>query len=459
MEDEVDRLGAGLALLDDVLLRIAQDRRLQLDVAGRVDAVRVAERGRDREVADRVQRVVRLQHVFGLRVEPRVIGAGVVDAVFLAARDAELDLQRHVHLRDARQRAPADLEVLVQRLLRQIQHVRAEQRLAVLGEVLLARGDHALHPGQQLLRAVIGVQHRRHAVHLRHRPHVQRARDRTRDRRLLLAVVQRLAREELRAGVRQLDDDRRLRLLRGGERGVGRARSDDVHRGKRAVDFLAVSEELLEGVTGDDSRGKLEVRHGVALAAQYSPDSPPTVATDFGRGRRPSLSPPAGRTGGSAPGPSRRGSSGRSASADRTRGASTRPAPACSVLGAARCRGPTRPPGRRGRRAGGRRASRRAVVQRVQRRRPDQHQREPRAIVGGHLGVRLHGKPRADHRPPVRHRVRELAAGRDRVGRAVRAVDVDVRALPRHALAEQARERPCTAGGGGAAALGAPDRA
>ena len=47
----------------DERLRVAQDRRLELDVAGRVHAVRVAERRRDREAADGSERVVGLQHV------------------------------------------------------------------------------------------------------------------------------------------------------------------------------------------------------------------------------------------------------------------------------------------------------------------------------------------------------------------------------------------------------------
>ena len=160
-----------------------------------------------------------------------------------------------------RVRSRADLDVLGQRLLGQIEHVRAEERLAVAREVLLAGRDDAVDPGEQLLGAVVGMQHDGHAVDLGQRPHVQRARDRARDRRLLLRVVERLAAVELRAGLRQLNDDRRLGFLGGSHRGVGRVRADDVDGRQGAVDFLAISEQLFERVAGDDPRSQLQVGH------------------------------------------------------------------------------------------------------------------------------------------------------------------------------------------------------
>jgi hypothetical protein len=93
-----DRMRTGAELLLDEVLRVLQDGRLQLDVAGLVDPVHVAEGRRDGEaVADLHQFLVGHRHVLGLGVELGAVDAGVVDAVLLAAGDAEFDLQRHAH--------------------------------------------------------------------------------------------------------------------------------------------------------------------------------------------------------------------------------------------------------------------------------------------------------------------------------------------------------------------------
>jgi hypothetical protein len=52
----------------------------------------------------------------------------------------------------------SSLNVPVHRLLGKIDHVRREQRLAVLLEVALVLVEHTVQPGQQLLGAVVGVQ-------------------------------------------------------------------------------------------------------------------------------------------------------------------------------------------------------------------------------------------------------------------------------------------------------------
>lgn len=56
------------------------------------------------------------------------------------------------------------LDVPVDGLLRQIDHVRREQGLAVQLEVALILVDHAVQPREQLLRAVIGVKDNGNAV-------------------------------------------------------------------------------------------------------------------------------------------------------------------------------------------------------------------------------------------------------------------------------------------------------
>ncbi len=149
MEDEVDRLGGGAVLLLDVLLRVVEDRRCELDIARFVDPVHVAERGRDGEtIADLGDPLVCVGHFLGLGVEVLRLDVGVVHAVFFAARDAELDLERHAHLRHALEIGDAEVDVLLHRFLGEVEHVGAEQRLAGGGVVLLAGVEQSVDPCQ-----------------------------------------------------------------------------------------------------------------------------------------------------------------------------------------------------------------------------------------------------------------------------------------------------------------------
>ena len=125
VEDQVQRFLRRLELLLHQVLRAFEDLRTQLHVARRIDAVHVAKRCRDREVADHREQLEGLRHVLGLGVELGVVGAVMLgaDAVLLAAGDAELDLQAHAQRRHALQDAGAGREVFVDRLLGKIQHV------------------------------------------------------------------------------------------------------------------------------------------------------------------------------------------------------------------------------------------------------------------------------------------------------------------------------------------------
>jgi hypothetical protein len=109
---------------------------------------------------------------------------------------------------------------------------------------------------------VIGVQHDRNAIDLGQRTHMQRARDRAPDRRLVIAVVEGLSTIELRAAVRELNHDGRLGLPRGFESGVGGVRADAIDGGQGAVDFLAMLEECDESVAGDDPGVQFQGSHG-----------------------------------------------------------------------------------------------------------------------------------------------------------------------------------------------------
>ena len=60
----------------------------------------------------------------------------------------------------------AELDVLVEGLLGQIDHVGGEEGLAIGLEVLLVGLEHAVEPGEELLGAVVRVEHNGHSVGL-----------------------------------------------------------------------------------------------------------------------------------------------------------------------------------------------------------------------------------------------------------------------------------------------------
>mmetsp|Transcript_24628 Transcript_24628/g.61175 ORF Transcript_24628/g.61175 Transcript_24628/m.61175 type:complete len:369 (+) Transcript_24628:314-1420(+) len=202
VEDERDRLRAlrQAELLGDVHLRVAQYLRVEPHVARRVDTMDVAKGGGDGELGvDGGELLLDLPDLLRLGVEVLGVDVLVIDAVLLAAGDAQLHLQQHVELRHLLEVLGADLEVLVHRLLRQVDHVRREERLAMRGKVPLRRGEHAIEPRQQFLAAVVGVQYDGHAVLLGHGAHMEGARHGAGDRGLEVGVVEALARVKLAA--------------------------------------------------------------------------------------------------------------------------------------------------------------------------------------------------------------------------------------------------------------------
>ena len=151
-------------------LRVAEDLRIELHVARRVHPVHVAEGRGDGElgVGHRLQRPLHHPHLLRFGVEVLRIGVLVVDAVLLAAGDPQLHLKQHVHLGHPFHVLDADLDVLAERLLREVEHVRREERLAVRLEVLLVRLHEPVEPRQPRALAVVRVQDDRDAVQLGH---------------------------------------------------------------------------------------------------------------------------------------------------------------------------------------------------------------------------------------------------------------------------------------------------
>ena len=207
VEDEVERLVLAV-LRPDGTLDVVEDRRGEDDVARLVDAVDVAKGRRD--------------HVTAALAEAECLGGGDavfdrreqfgvvlrLDAVLLAADNADLDLKDDVRLDAGVEHAGCDLEVLLERHCRAIPHVRLEQRLEALGDALLRDRDEGLHEaGELLLRAVVGVEGDVDVVVLRDRVGELGESGCAGDH-----VLDRLAGRELGAAPRDLDDAVRLGL-------------------------------------------------------------------------------------------------------------------------------------------------------------------------------------------------------------------------------------------------------
>ena len=67
------------------------------------------------------------------------------------------------------------------------------------------------------------------------------------------------ARNELRAGVRKLDDHRRLRLFRCSKRAVDRVGADAIDRGKRATLLLTKCKGFVEMFCGENAWSEFEL--------------------------------------------------------------------------------------------------------------------------------------------------------------------------------------------------------
>lgn len=115
--------------------------------------------------------------------------------------------------------------VLLSRLLRQVNHVTGEERLAVLLEVALVLVEQTVEPGQELLGAVVGVQDDGDTVLRSDAADEVGGGDTTTDGGLLAIVADALAGEVGGTTVGELEDDGALlvtsRLEGGGDGGRG----------------------------------------------------------------------------------------------------------------------------------------------------------------------------------------------------------------------------------------------
>ena len=201
--------------------------------------------------------------ILWLGVERVVVNILVVDTIFLTTSDADFlqfplefrrllcvfaqthHLEPLLHWCSALQVLSGGLDVPVDLLLAQIDHVAGEQRLAVLLEVLLISIQKTIQPWKKLLGAVIGVQDNWDTVGWCNGTDVVSTGDTSSDRSLLLAIGNTLI-EHVRTSfveltcdciylsgevcgttLGHLEDDRRLSIASSLERSNdGRGRGD-----------------------------------------------------------------------------------------------------------------------------------------------------------------------------------------------------------------------------------------
>ena len=254
MEHQVERLAArGQAELGDGrLLAGLQDRRAQLDVARLVDAVHVAERGRQQVAA----LLADAQRVHGRLVVGRrgveLLVDLVGDAVLLAADDADLDLEDDPRLRGLLQQIRGDLQVLVQRHRRAVPHVRLEQRVPAAVDPLAGQRDQRPDVGVELvLRAVVGVQRDVDRVLLGDDVGELGQRGGAGDH-----VLHPGAGAELRAAGGELDDPVASRLGEPAQRGVDGLRTRAVDRRVGVLAALGAVQHLVVDLGGRDRHGR-----------------------------------------------------------------------------------------------------------------------------------------------------------------------------------------------------------
>jgi hypothetical protein len=128
VEDEEDGLVIlGASLLLDVLLVLGEETGLELDVTGLVDTVDVTEASGDGEVGrDLGEGLVDLVDVLGLSVEGVVVNVLVVDTILLTTGDTDLHLEPLLHGGSTLEVLLGGLDVVVNLLLGQINHVGRE---------------------------------------------------------------------------------------------------------------------------------------------------------------------------------------------------------------------------------------------------------------------------------------------------------------------------------------------
>ena len=259
VEDEHDGLVLGeVELLLDVLLGLAEDLRVQLDVTGSVHSVDVTEGSSDGEAgSDLTEGGVHLVDILGLGVQAGVLDTAVVDSVLLSSSHTNLHLQEDSELVAALEVLAGDGQVVLHGLGGQINHVGRVESSASLLEVLLRGIEATVEPGEQLLGAVVGVEDDSDSVGSSHGMHVLGSSHASEDGVALgLVGLQALSGEEGSTSVGELDDDGGVHGSGGLEASVDGVSGGAVDGGDGEAVLLSVLEELHGLVSGEDARMK-----------------------------------------------------------------------------------------------------------------------------------------------------------------------------------------------------------
>jgi hypothetical protein len=255
VEDEEDGLVLlGADLLLNILLVTREELGVELDVAGLVDTVNITETSGNGEVGgDGGESLVDGEDVLGLSVEGVVVNILVVDTVLLTTGDTDFHLEPLLHGGSTLKVGGGSLDVVVDRLLRQVNHVRRVEGLAVELEVGLISIEETVQPREELLGAVVGVQDDGDTVDGGDAADVVGGGDTTSDGGVLAIVGDTLTGEVSGTTVRDLEDDGAL-----GVTGSLEGRNDDgggsnVHSRNGKVLLLSVLEETEDVITSDDT--------------------------------------------------------------------------------------------------------------------------------------------------------------------------------------------------------------
>ena len=218
--------------LGNVLLRLVQNLGLQLDVAGRVDAVDVSKGRCYRELIGNGHEIlVYLVDFFGLGIQIFNGSVGVVNTIFLSSGNSQFHLEQDSNLGHAFQVILADFDIFLDGFLGQINHVTAKERFAVIFVVPFTGREQAVHPGQERLGTVVRVQNDGYAVLLGHGAHVKGARHGPGNGGPVVRVVQALAAVKLRAARGELNDNGGVVAAGRFQAGVDAAAAHAVDRG------------------------------------------------------------------------------------------------------------------------------------------------------------------------------------------------------------------------------------
>mmetsp|Transcript_13341 Transcript_13341/g.25325 ORF Transcript_13341/g.25325 Transcript_13341/m.25325 type:complete len:345 (+) Transcript_13341:101-1135(+) len=244
VEDKVHGFGVVSAeLFLDVLLGVVEDFGLQLNISRSINTVDVSERGGAGElsVGDLAEFLVGVPDFFGLSVKTRRVDVGVVNTIFLATGNTELELEEKINLRHAFHVLLADGNIFFEGFLGEIKHVRREKGFAVFLVVCLASFDEGVEPGQPSLLTMVGVKHNGDTVKGGNLANVLGCSDASSNGGRVVLVLERLSGNELSTSLGESHHNGASVLSGGFHTGVDGVATDDIDTGDGVTLFLSGS--------------------------------------------------------------------------------------------------------------------------------------------------------------------------------------------------------------------------